>query len=88
MASTWTNVAKPTSSLWTGVAKPAESSVVTSVFVQPNAAQPFGLLMALTSIISTGAPTSSVTGTSVTSGWTDIAKPTSSVWTLIAKPTT
>lgn len=62
---------------WTLVPKPVESSVV----VISTDAQPFGLLIAITSVFSSNT-------TSVTSGWTDVAKPTSSTWTIIAKPTT
>lgn len=61
---------------WTNVTKPTESSVVTSI----GDAQPFGLLIAITSV--TGGIV-----TSVTTGWTDIEKPTSSIWTLVSKPT-
>ena len=62
---------------WTNVAKPVESSVM----VLGTLAEPFGLLMAITSIMTST--------TSITSGWTNITKPISSVgaWTNIAKPT-
>lgn len=60
---------------WTKIPKPAESTALTG-----GDAEPFGFLLAITSI------TSGVT-TSVISGWGDIDKPTSSVWTFIAKPT-
>ena len=71
---------------WTNVLKPSESSVATSVAVGAIAVQPFGLLIALTSII--GAATS-VTGASILTGWTSINKPTASVgaWTIVSKPT-
>ena len=74
--------------VWTRVPKPTESSVVTSVVVQGTDAQPFGLLVAITSVMASGVPTTSVTGTSVVTGWAEVAKPTSSVWTLVGKPTT
>lgn len=60
---------------WTKVAKPTESSIISL----QGSAEPIGLLIAITSI--TGAATSSVT-----TGWTDVSKPTSSVWTLVGKP--
>ena len=62
---------------WTIVSKPVESSVV----VLGTLAEPFGLLIALTSIFSSS--------TSVTTGWTGIVKPVSSVgaWTNLSKPT-
>ena len=62
---------------WTNVPKPAESSIV----VLGTLAEPFGLLVALTSIFSSS--------TSVTTGWTGITKPVSSVgaWTNTSKPT-
>ncbi len=65
-------------SAWTNVPKPTESSVSSQVF---SGGTPIGLLLALTqsSIISSTS--------SVTSGWSDIPKPTSSVWTLVGKPT-
>lgn len=58
---------------WTSIQKPSESSVTTL-----SGGVPIGLLVAITQteIVS-----------SVTSGWGDISKPTSSVWTLQAKPT-
>ena len=61
---------------WTKVAKPTESSITTGM----GDGSPFGLLIAITSVIS--AATSSIT-----TGWTDISKPTSSTWTAITKPT-
>lgn len=61
---------------WTFVPKPVESSVISS----NGEAEPWGLLLAITSV--TGGQT-----TSVVSGWTDVSKPTSSVWTLVSKPT-
>jgi hypothetical protein len=64
-------------SAWTPVPKPTESSVIST----QGSAEPFGLLIAITSV--TGAATASVI-----TGWTDIAKPTSSVWVAVAKPTT
>ena len=71
---------------WTNVLKPSESSVASSVSLGAIAVQPIGLLIAITSII--GASTS-VTGTSITTGWTNIIKPVASVgaWTNIVKPT-
>lgn len=76
MTDVWVRISKPTSSTWTGVAKPSESSV----FVQSFDAEPFGLLIAITSVMTADS-------SSVTTGWTSILKPTSSVWTLVAKPT-
>ena len=72
---------------WTNVLKPTESSVATSVTTLVQAIQPFGLLIAITSTMGS---TSSITGASVTTGWTGIAKPVSSVgaWTNISKPAT
>lgn len=61
--------------VWTRVSKPTESSIIATQM----SAQPFGLLMAITSVLST-------TSTSVISGWTDISKPTVSSWTSVAKP--
>ena len=60
--------------------------MATSVAVGALAVQPFGLLIALTSIV--GAATS-FTGGSVTTGWMSITKPVSSVgaWTNISAPT-
>ena len=62
---------------WTNVPKPVESSVA----ILGTFGEPFGLLMAITSVMTTT--------TSITSGWTNIAKPISSVgaWTNLAKPT-
>jgi len=71
---------------WNLVPKPSESSVATSVLVQNVAAQPFGILMAITSVVASGAPSASVVGSSITSGWGEVAKPTSSVWTFVSKP--
>ena len=70
---------------WTNVLKPSESSVATSVAVGALAVQPFGLLIALTSIVGTA---TSVTGASILTGWTTISKPTASVgaWTNVLKP--
>ena len=59
---------------WTQVPKPTESSVVTL----SGGGEPIGLLMALTY---------TTTGSSVVSGWTDVAKPVSSTWTAVVKPT-
>lgn len=64
-------------SAWTPVPKPTETSVMSFT----NDAQPWGLLLAITSVVTGGSA-------SVTSGWTDIQKPTSSVWVQVAKPTT
>lgn len=58
---------------WTNILKPAESSVSTG-----NTGEPIGLLMAITQ---------SATSSSITSGWANINKPTSSTWTTIVKPT-
>ena len=65
---------------WTNVPKPVESSVL--VVTLGTEGEPFGLLVAITSIMT------STSSTSITSGWTNIAKPVSSVgaWTNIAKP--
>lgn len=62
---------------WTPVPKPTESSIL----VLSLDAEPFGLLMAITSVL--GANSSSVI-----TGWTDVPKPVSSIWSVIAKPTT
>jgi len=62
---------------WTKVPKPAETSVVSG---NPDA-EPWGLLMAITSVHSNAV-------SSITTGWTDVSKPTSSTWSLVAKPTT
>ena len=72
----WTKINKPTNANWTGVTKPSESSVLQ---LGGNVGEPIGLLLALTY---------AGTISSVTSGWGDIAKPTSSTWSLVAKPTT
>ncbi len=74
-------------SAWTMVPKPTESSVI----VFSNDAEPFGLLIAITSLL-TADSSSVVTGwTDIakpsTSSWTSVAKPTSSIWTFVAKPT-
>jgi hypothetical protein len=69
---------------WTNITKPSESSVATSVTTLAAAVQPFGLLIVITS---TMGATSSVTGASITTGWTSLSKPTSSTWTAVAKPT-
>lgn len=74
--SAWTKVSKPTTDDWTGITKPSESSVLQ---LGGNAGEPIGLLLALTY----AGYISSVTG-----GWGNIIKPTSSIWTLVAKPTT
>lgn len=71
----WTSVAGATDATWTDVAKPSESSVL--ILGGPTG-QPIGLLLALTYAGEVS---------SVTTGWMDIAKPTSSVWTLVSKPT-
>lgn len=63
--------------VWTRVQKPSESSVLTQI----TDAEPWGFLLAITSIHS---DTSSV---SVLSGWGNVDKPTSSIWTLVSKPT-
>ena len=63
--------------VWTRIAKPTESSIVSG----GGDAEPWGMLIAITSV--TGGTT-----TSIVTGWTDVAKPTSSVWTAVAKPTT
>lgn len=73
----WTQVTKPTDQNWTDVAKPSESSIVTVTYD----AQPFGLLIAITSVVSESIVTS------VTSGWGDVPKPTVIAWTNITKPT-
>lgn len=62
--------------VWTRIQKPTESSVTTTTFD----AQPWGMLIAITSIVG-------IDSSSVTSGWNNVSKPTSSVWTLVAKPT-
>lgn len=62
---------------WTNVPKPTESSVTSQTFL---GGEVLGLLAAITT-------TSVLTSSSITSGWTDISKPTSSVWTAVAKPT-
>lgn len=59
---------------WTSVPKPTETSILTV----SGGGEPIGLLMALTY---------STSGSSVITGWTDIAKPVSSLWSLVAKPT-
>lgn len=64
-------------SAWTLVPKPAESSVTSFAFGDGT---PIGLLLALTQA-------TQVTTTSITSGWTDIAKPTSSLWSAVPKAT-
>jgi len=60
---------------WTKVSKAAESSTVTVA----GTAEPIGMLLVITSV--TSAPQASVT-----SGWGNIANPTSSTWTTVAKP--
>ena len=62
---------------WTNVPKPVESSVI----VLGTFGEPFGLLIAITSVMTSS--------TSITSGWTNIGKPISSVgaWTNLSKPT-
>ena len=63
---------------WTNILKPTESSVL----VISTDAQPFGLLMAITSLLTADS-------SSITTGWTGIAKPAASVgaWTNTNKPT-
>ena len=70
---------------WVNVLKPSETSVATSVETLALAVQPFGLLIAITSTIGT---TTSVTGASILTGWTNLTKPVSSVgaWTNISAP--
>ena len=70
----WTIVGKPTTQDWTRTAKPAESSVILS---GGNAGEPIGLLLALTY---------AGTISSVTSGWSEITKPTVASWVAVAKP--
>lgn len=60
---------------WTNVPKPIESSIVSG---NPDA-EPWGLLLAITSVHANAS-------TSVITGWSDVAKPTSSIWTLVSKP--
>lgn len=64
-------------SAWTPVPKPTETTIVG----QNADAEPWGLLLAITSVH--GEPSSSVV-----TGWSNISKPTSSIWTMITKPTT
>lgn len=73
--------------VWTRVPKPSESSVTSSVTVLTQSAQPFGLMLSITSLLASGIPTTSVTGSSIVTGWTGITKPTSSTWTYVIKPT-
>ena len=71
--------------VWTNVPKPVESSVI----VLGTLGEPFGLLMAITSIMtSSSSITTGCTNISkpTGSGWTNVAKPTGSGWTNIAKP--
>lgn len=63
--------------MWTNVPKPTETSVITV----SGQAEPWGVLVAITSVTGAGS-------TSVTSGWTDIPKSTNSVWISVSKPTT
>lgn len=72
----WTLIPKPTNPTWSAVPKPTESSVMNAV----GDAEPWGMLLAITSVHSDPSP-------SIISGWTDIAKPASSLWTLVTKPT-
>jgi hypothetical protein len=58
---------------WTNVPKPSESSVIGF-----SGGEPIGLLIALTQ---------TVLVSSITTGWTDVTKPTSSLWSVVAKPT-
>lgn len=60
---------------WNFVPKPTESSIISS----GGNAEPWGLLIAITSV--TGG-----TVTSIVSGWTEVSKPTGSVWTNVVKP--
>lgn len=61
--------------VWTRVPKPTESSIL----VSSQDAQPFGLLIAITSVLQGDT-------VSVLTGWTEVPKPTSSVWTFVQKP--
>ena len=77
-------------SSWTKVPKPAESSITTSGF---SGGSPIGLLIALTESTSVAAGSSITSGWGnilkpTTASWVSVAKPTSSVWTMVAKPTT
>lgn len=58
---------------WTNISKPQETSVLNL-----TGGVPIGLLIAITG---------TTEGTSITTGWTGTAKPTSSVWTSVTKPT-
>jgi len=62
---------------WTQVPKPTEQTTSTG----SADAAPFGLLLAITSVISVGSASSVITG------WSRVSKPTSSVWTVVPKPT-
>lgn len=73
---------------WTKVSKPSESSVATStVGGSVLLGEPIGILVAITSVTTSSVTSTSITGASVTTGWTDVAKATSSTWTVVAKPT-
>lgn len=71
---TWTTISKPTDATWTGVAKPAED-----IEVLRPVGTPIGLLLALTYADPI---------TSVLTGWSGIAKPSTYNWSNVAKPTT
>lgn len=73
--------------MWIPIPKPSESSVVASVAIIHNHAEPFGLLAAITSVYS-HIHGSSIIGSSIISGWSDTPKPINSVWSLVTKPTT
>lgn len=63
-------------SAWIQIPKPAESSVTTASY---SGGDPIGLLLALTySQVSTVS--------SITTGWTDITKPSVLAWTSVIKP--
>lgn len=61
---------------WIPVPKPTETSII----ALSGDAQPFGLLIAITSV--TSGPVASIV-----SGWTGIAKPATASWVAVAKPT-
>lgn len=69
----WTPVNKPTTDGWADIAKPAESSITSM-----SGGEPIGLLLALTK---------TTINSSILTGWSAIAEPTSSIWSLVAKPT-
>lgn len=70
---------------WTSVPKPAETLIISP----GGDVEPFGLLIAITSVMSTVTSVSTGWGNVVkpaTASWAAVSKPTSSIWTIVSKP--